>query len=101
MGQGRGAARRRRRLRRRGLLRRSLALNQWIKEYAAKSHFVYLDYFSATVDDKGFFKAEITNDGLHPNAAGIRDYGAAGRKGHRPGAREVGPLDVGMPERPD
>jgi len=47
-----------------------LALNRWIKEYAAKSHFVYLDYFSATVDGKGFFKAEITNDGLHPNAAG-------------------------------
>jgi lysophospholipase L1-like esterase len=47
-----------------------LALNRWIREYAAKSHFVYLDYFSATVDDKGFFKAEITQDGLHPNAAG-------------------------------
>jgi lysophospholipase L1-like esterase len=49
---------------------RIVALNQWIKEYAAKNHFVYLDYFSATVDDKGFFKAEITPDGLHPNAAG-------------------------------
>jgi lysophospholipase L1-like esterase len=47
-----------------------LALNRWIKDYAAKNHFVYLDYFSATVDDKGFFKTEITNDGLHPNAAG-------------------------------
>ncbi|MBZ5619145.1 MAG: SGNH/GDSL hydrolase family protein [Acidobacteriia bacterium] len=46
------------------------ALNQWIKDYAARNHLVYLDYFSATVDDKGFFKAEITNDGLHPNAAG-------------------------------
>lgn len=46
------------------------ALNRWIKEYAAKNHFVYLDYFSATVDDKGFLKAEITADGLHPNAAG-------------------------------
>jgi lysophospholipase L1-like esterase len=46
------------------------ALNKWIKEYAAHNHYVYLDYFSATVDDKGFFKAEITNDGLHPNEAG-------------------------------
>ncbi len=46
------------------------ALNQWIKEYTAKNHFTYLDYFSATVDDKGFFKAEITGDGLHPNGKG-------------------------------
>lgn len=49
---------------------RILAINQWLKDYAAKNHFVYLDYFSATVDDKGFFKAEMTADGLHPNAAG-------------------------------
>jgi lysophospholipase L1-like esterase len=47
-----------------------IALNHWIKDYCAHNHFVYLDYFSATVDDKGFFKAEITNDGLHPNEAG-------------------------------
>jgi len=49
---------------------RILAMNRWFKEYAADIHAVYLDYFSATVDDKGFFKAELTNDGLHPNAAG-------------------------------
>ncbi|HLK64943.1 MAG TPA: GDSL-type esterase/lipase family protein [Bryobacteraceae bacterium] len=57
-----------------------LALNQWIQEYAAKNHFVYLDYFSATVDDKGFFKAEITNDGLHPNAAGYEIMGPLAEK---------------------
>jgi lysophospholipase L1-like esterase len=49
---------------------RILEINRWLKDYAARNHFVYLDYFSATVDDTGFFKAEITNDGLHPNAAG-------------------------------
>jgi lysophospholipase L1-like esterase len=49
---------------------RILALNQWLKDYAAQIHAVYLDYFTATLDDKGFFKAELTNDGLHPNAAG-------------------------------
>jgi lysophospholipase L1-like esterase len=46
------------------------ALNAWMKDYCARNNFTYLDYFSATVDDKGFFKAEITGDGLHPNAAG-------------------------------
>jgi lysophospholipase L1-like esterase len=53
-------------------LERILALNRWMKDYAAQNHFVYLDYFSATVDDKGFFKAELTYDGLHPNAAGYK-----------------------------
>jgi lysophospholipase L1-like esterase len=47
-----------------------LALNRWIKDYCAKNGFVFLDYYSATVDDKGMFKAEITGDGLHPTAPG-------------------------------
>lgn len=47
-----------------------LELNKWIKNYAAENNFIYLDYFSATVDDKGFLKPEIANDGLHPNAKG-------------------------------
>jgi len=46
------------------------ALNRWIKDYTARKHFTYLDYFNSTVDDKGFFKTEITDDGLHPNAKG-------------------------------
>jgi lysophospholipase L1-like esterase len=47
-----------------------LALNDWIKAFCAERKLVYLDYFSATVDDKGFLKADIANDGLHPNAKG-------------------------------
>ena len=47
-----------------------LELNTWIKKYAADNGLGYLDYFSAMVDDKGFFKADITYDGLHPNAKG-------------------------------
>ena len=49
-----------------------LALNRWMEQYAEKNQFVYLDYFSATVDDKGLFRAELTADGLHPNAAGYQ-----------------------------
>jgi lysophospholipase L1-like esterase len=47
-----------------------LALNRWLKDYAERNSFVYLDYFSATADDKGMFRKELTYDGLHPNAAG-------------------------------
>lgn len=49
-----------------------LALNQWIKNYCHEKGLVYLDYFSATVDEKGFLKAELANDGLHPNAEGYK-----------------------------
>lgn len=49
-----------------------LALNQWIKNYCTEKGLVYLDYFSATVDDKGFLRAELANDGLHPNAEGYK-----------------------------
>lgn len=47
-----------------------LALNEWIKNYAAKHRDTYLDYFSAMVDDHGFLKKELSEDGLHPNKAG-------------------------------
>lgn len=47
-----------------------LRLNEWMKSYAAQSGAVYADYFSATVDAKGFLKEGISADGLHPNAAG-------------------------------
>ena len=46
------------------------AINTWIKGFCAKRDLVYLDYFSALADDKGFLKADLANDGLHPNAKG-------------------------------
>jgi len=49
-----------------------LALNQWLKDYCAASHLVYLDYFTALVDDKGLLKRDLAEDGLHPNAAGFK-----------------------------
>ena len=49
-----------------------LKLNEWLKAYCAKNGHTYLDYFSAMVDEKGFLKADLANDGLHPNAAGYK-----------------------------
>jgi lysophospholipase L1-like esterase len=51
---------------------RILALNAWIKNYCTKNGLVYLDYFSAMVDDKGMLKRELSDEGLHPNAAGYK-----------------------------
>jgi lysophospholipase L1-like esterase len=56
------------------------ALNQWMEDYCSKHGMGYLDYFSAMVDDKGFFKAELTDDGLHPNAAGYQVMGPLAAK---------------------
>ncbi len=51
---------------------RILALNAWLKDYCAKNGLVYLDYFPAMVDDKGMLKRELSDEGLHPNAAGYK-----------------------------
>ena len=51
---------------------RILELNTWLKDYCAKNKIVYLDYFSALVDDKGLLKKDLADDGLHPNDAGYK-----------------------------
>jgi len=47
-----------------------LALNGWLRAYCEAHGCTYLDYFSAMVDDKGYLKKDLAEDGLHPNAAG-------------------------------
>jgi len=51
-----------------------LELNRWLKNFcAAPAHDCsYLDYFSAMVDDKGYMKKDLADDGLHPNPAGYK-----------------------------
>jgi lysophospholipase L1-like esterase len=49
-----------------------LALNDWLKAYCATNGYLYLDYFSAMVDEKGMLKRELAEDGLHPNQAGYK-----------------------------
>jgi lysophospholipase L1-like esterase len=47
-----------------------LALNQLIRSYAEQNRIPYIDYHSPMVDADGFMRIDLTNDGLHPNAAG-------------------------------
>lgn len=49
-----------------------LELNRWLKNYCASNGCVYLDYFSSMVDDQGLMKKDLSDDGLHPNAAGFK-----------------------------
>jgi lysophospholipase L1-like esterase len=45
-------------------------LNEWSRATASTNGYVYLDYYTPMLDDKDMLKAELTGDGLHPNAAG-------------------------------
>ena len=47
-----------------------VGLNQWIRTYAQKHHCVYLDYFTPMADERHGMRAEYSEDGVHPNAAG-------------------------------
>jgi lysophospholipase L1-like esterase len=51
---------------------RIVALNAWLKSYCARNGLVYLDYFSALLDDKGMLRRDLSDDGLHPNPAGYK-----------------------------
>jgi acyl-CoA thioesterase-1 len=48
------------------------ALNDWIKGFCARRDFTYLDYYAQMVDGDGYLKADIADDGLHPNSMGYR-----------------------------
>ena len=48
------------------------ALNTWIKDYAAKNGFVYVDYYSAMANGEGGLRTELSPDGVHPNKAGYQ-----------------------------
>ncbi len=49
-----------------------VALNTWMRHYASTHDVVYLDYHSAMVDERQGLKAELSEDGVHPNEAGYR-----------------------------
>jgi len=47
-----------------------VALNRWLERYCRAHGLVYLDYFSAMVDEHGLMRRQLADLGLHPNAAG-------------------------------
>lgn len=49
-----------------------VALNAWMKGYAAEHDVVYLDYHSAMADERMGLRRDLSDDGVHPNEAGYR-----------------------------
>lgn len=47
-----------------------VALNKWIKAYAAEKGYPYVNYYSAMADAEGGLPKTLSNDGVHPSPAG-------------------------------
>jgi lysophospholipase L1-like esterase len=52
-----------------------IALNAWLKSYAARVHAVYADFHTAMADARGGMRAGLASDGVHPTAEGYRVMG--------------------------
>lgn len=48
------------------------ALNDWMRAFCARRDCEYLDYYSKMTDADGYLRADIADDGLHPNSVGYR-----------------------------
>jgi lysophospholipase L1-like esterase len=48
------------------------ALNSWLMNFCRQRNYLYVDYFTGLVDKAGFLRADVADDGLHPNSAGYR-----------------------------
>jgi lysophospholipase L1-like esterase len=49
-----------------------VALNAWMRSYAAANDVVYLDYHSAMADERDGLPPELAYDGVHPTEEGYR-----------------------------
>jgi len=49
-----------------------IELNKWIRNYADKNHFVYVDYYNAMVDERKGLPENLSKDGVHPTEAGYK-----------------------------
>ena len=56
------------------------ALNRLIKEYCSAHNIVYLDYYSAMVDDRQGLPVSLSYDGVHPTLAGYKVMGPLAEK---------------------
>lgn len=48
------------------------AYNLWLKDFAKRKGAQFIDYHAALDDGRGGLRADLSGDGVHPNAAGYR-----------------------------
>jgi lysophospholipase L1-like esterase len=50
--------------------RQIIELNKWLRSFSEEEGLIYADYHSALTDTNGAMRAEFSDDGVHPDAAG-------------------------------
>ena len=60
---------------------RIVALNRWLEAYAAKEHYVYVNYYAPMKDAAGGLRHDLSPDGVHPSAAGYAVMAPLARAG--------------------
>ena len=45
-------------------------LNAWLRQFSEQHKLIYADYYSSLTTPAGAFRAELSNDGVHPNSNG-------------------------------
>jgi lysophospholipase L1-like esterase len=56
-------------------------INNWMRDYCRTHNFIYVDYYNALKDTNGVLGADLSDDGLHPNAKGYRIMAPLALKG--------------------
>lgn len=47
-----------------------VAADRWLQMYCSQHHYLYINAFSAMVDQRGMMRKDLSDDGIHPNLAG-------------------------------
>ena len=55
-----------------GPIEKIKALNEILKNYAKSNNVVYVDYYSAMIDERLGLNIEYSKDGVHPNKIGYQ-----------------------------
>lgn len=85
---------------------RIFAINRWLEQYAEENDHLYLDYYSAMVNDQGGLEERYTTDGVHVSKDGYEVMQelaevvideALGRPRSEPGVLRFTPVDDGCP----
>lgn len=70
---------------------RIAALNQWLQAYAAREHYVYVNYYAAMKDASGALRHDLSPDGVHPSPAGYAVMAPLAQAGINEALRHAAP----------
>jgi lysophospholipase L1-like esterase len=72
-----------------------LEINKWLKSYCDEQGYTYIDYYAAMVSPDGKMRKDLSDDGIHPNAAGYAIMASTAKESlsSNPSAKQDGPSE--------